>query len=60
MSRKARYSNVYNFTFSLNEMLKIWKKTVVTCCKFEEIIVEMLSMKETQLITCSPFSVITF
>lgn len=60
MSQKARYNSVYNSTLSLNEMLKIWKETVVTCCKFEEIIVEMLSMKETQIILYSPFSVIAF
>lgn len=46
MSQKARYNNVYNSTLSLNEMLKILKETVVTSCKFEEIIVEILSMKE--------------
>jgi hypothetical protein len=38
-------------TFSLNEMLKIWKETVMTCCKFEEIVLEMLLMNETQIIS---------
>jgi hypothetical protein len=47
MSRKARYSNDYNFTFSLNEILKMWKETVMACYDFEEIVVEMLTVKET-------------
>jgi hypothetical protein len=28
-------------------MKKIWNSTVMDCCKFEEIILEMLFMKET-------------
>jgi hypothetical protein len=47
MSRKAPYSNDYNFTFSLNEILKMWKETVRACCEFDEIVVETLTVRET-------------
>jgi hypothetical protein len=39
-------------------MKKIWNSTVMACCKFEEIILEILFMKETQINLYSPFIII--